>query len=301
MSSNKHGFLEIWVGGVGNRGGAEVDRHHRTDGRPYPRQTISLDTDPETHTSPGSGAHHDVTIDLDERKLAVLTASPERFGPNVRAITEQLAADLDPDELEHGSRTKRAITQLAVAFHLETIMVTLRAALDQLRRQPGVKNVIPLIISSSGGGAGSALQVLLAFYLANPLFRDRLLLGIDRSILKRTIQVIVEPYSYARTNAGKQERKILANAYAFRKESDWLLEQKAVQWAFHIGFSNNYGAVLADPRTMSRVLGNCVYEVQRNWGMLKGRIVDREFGKGYAGGDTPETVLRQRGHNFEER
>lgn len=294
-------FLEINAGGVASKAEVEQRRRYDADGRPFPRTTVKIDTDPETFRENESRADVEIPIGLDEEKLAVLIGSPQRFGRNVGYIVEHMAKDLDPDELENGSRTKRAITQLAAAYHRDSLRAGIRNAIDHLRRQKDVRKIVPLIKSSSGGGCGSALQVWLAHAFATPRFRHDVMLGVPQGMLKPAILAVVEPYAYVKVNPGEQARKILANAYAYRKETDWLLARRAARLVFHVGYANRYGAVLADPLLMARVLGASVYELERNWGKINGRLVDREFSSGYPGGDTPEVMLLRRGHNFEER
>jgi hypothetical protein len=61
-----------------------------------------------------------------------------------------------------------------------------------------------------------------------------------------------------------QSRKIMANALAFRIESELMLQQRAASYVTHIGYSNDGGTVL----------GNAVYEIERCWPELKARWVD---------------------------
>lgn len=263
-------FLNINIGGVGDRARQFMVDRYRADGQPFAMATIHLDTDPAT------------TLDADEHILLQLTgaqvdamrANPDTFGPVSTAIIQHLKRMLRPGDTLNGSRTTRALTQLSFLYHEGKICRGLQDALTKLRQNFKVSQVTPVFVSSSGGGTGSAAQILLMDLFQRPDFRHRLLGGIPSELLLPPISFVCEPFVYARAASQMQGRKINANAYAFRLESEWMLQRHAANYVAHVGFANNGGTVLSDPDLMSRVLGYAVYEVERCWPALKGRWVD---------------------------
>ena len=111
-------------------------------------------------------------------------------------------------------------------------------------------------------------------------------------VLHTPLSFVVEPFALAHTHHRLHASKIMANAFAFRIESDLLERQHASKYIIHVGFANTKGTILCDPVHFARVLGTSVYEFQRSWPELKPRLVDgpnvTALGSGYAGHDTPE-------------
>jgi hypothetical protein len=189
-------------------------------------------------------------------------------------IVHDLERMLAAGDIMNGSRTTRALTQLALIFHREPLCRGLRRALTDLREQYKVSAVMPVLISSSGGGTGSAAQILLMDLLRQGEFRHRLLSGIPSDLLLPPMAFVAEPFAFANEASYLQARKIMANALAFRLESEQMLTQRAVSYVAHVGYANDGGTVLADPELMAKVLGHAVYEIERGWGQLKSRWVD---------------------------
>ena len=84
---------------------------------------------------------------------------------------------------------------------------------------------MPVLISSSGGGTGSAAQILLIDLLCQPEFRHRLLGGVPSDLLLPPMAFVCEPFAYVSEVGQMQARKIMANALAFRLESEQLLQR----------------------------------------------------------------------------
>jgi hypothetical protein len=249
---------------------------------------VQLDTDPIQ----GDFISFSHCLALDYDKLDAIRANPSKFGPEVPVILEMFGSFLDPDDLSNGSRTVRSLTQLAFAFHKQAIQRLLRRSLLSLLQETRVKRVIPCIISSSGGGAGSALQILLLMEFLSPAFRHTLMEGFPPGLLQRPLSFVVEPYALAQNHSDIHHSKILGNAMAFRIESEFLERQGATKYVFHLGLTNRHGTILAEPNQISRVLGTSVYELQRNWSEFKARMVDPLGNSdGYSGGDLPEKVF----------
>jgi hypothetical protein len=263
-------FWVICVGGVGTKAGSYLLARFRSDDEPFSLGMLHVDTDPAT------------TLDTEDRILLQLTASdvramranPDRFGPAVTSIVQQLGRLLSAGDILNGSRTTRALTQLAFHYLTDRLCRAMRRSLARLRQRYKISLVMPVVLSSSGGGTGSASQILLMHLLHQADFRHRLLGGIASDLLLPPTSFVVEPYAYANETSTLQRAKILSNAYAFRLESEWMLQQGAASYVGHIGYANSGGTVLADPDTMAKVLGLGVYELLRGWPALKARWVD---------------------------
>lgn len=213
-------------------------------------------------------------IQITGNDVRAMRANPETFGETARAIIGDLERMLTDGDILNGSRTTRPLTQLAVIFRYEYLCRALGTSLIRLRQRFKVKTVTPVILSSSAGGTGSALQILLMDLLRQPAFRHRLLGGIPADQLAPPMSFVCEPFAYVNATSQMQARKIMANAMAFRLESELMLDQQAVSYITHIGYANDGGTVLADPDLMAKVLGNGVYEIERCWPELKARWVD---------------------------
>lgn len=291
-------FLNVVLGGVGLRAGAYHHQRYLADNRPYSQVTVQIDTDPNT----ASYVDYHCPITLDAGKLNALMADPDKFGPATGIILKEYARFLNPEDIENGSRTVRCLTQLAFDYHAPDITRTLRDAVHTLVREQRTRRILPFFISSSGGGAGSALQVLLIRKFMEPEFRLQLTEGLHDAILNRPICFVAEPYALAQRNNSQHHSKILGNAFAFRLESEVLERTGGTKYVFHLAFSNRYGTILDDPRQISRVLGTAVHEFQRNWPELKARFVDgpdvAALGDGYSGIDLPENWLRRGGEQW---
>jgi hypothetical protein len=263
-------FLLLALGGTGKAAVRPVRRLYDADGRPFPLVVVSVDTDPD----PAPGADHEVALALDGQKARAVVANAEVFGPTAAAIVRAFRPMLDPENVLKGSRTTRALTQLAVLFYREALLERLRRAVLDLYHQGGFDHVIPVLMSSGGGGAGSALQVLLPQALCDPWFSARLTEGLPAGVVQTPVQFVVEPFALALRNQAAHANKILANAFAFRLESAVLELQGAVKYCFHLGLASDGGAVLDTPEEIARVLGTSVYQFLYHWPQVKARLVD---------------------------
>lgn len=283
------GFLVIVFGGIGrDAGGILYERFHRDMG-PFPMKLIQIDTDPQT-----SDCFDDsICPRLDAEMLAAMRADPDKFGPAVPTILDRFQRFLSPDDLANGSRTIRSLTQLAWAFHRAMIIRHLRQAIQDLLKAQRLSAVVPVIVSSSGGGCGSAGQILLLSEFAKLDFRHLLLEGMSSSLLRQPVSFVVEPFALAQLHSSLHHSRILANAMAFRIESEHLERRGATKYVFHLGLSNRHGTILSEPSQISRVLGTTVYEFLRNWSEFRARFVDLEaatVGAHYSGRDLPELM-----------
>lgn len=263
-------FWNMHIGGVGTTAGTYLlDRYHG-DGQPFAMSMFHLDTDPSTSLA----TDDQVLVQLAAGDVRAMRANPRAFGPIATAIIHNLERLLAAGDILNGSRTTRALTQLAFIFHRERICRALHKSLNHLRERFKVSMVMPVFISSSGGGTGSAAQILLMDLFRQPDFRLRVLGGSPSDLLLPPMSFVVEPHAYANAASLMQGRKIMANGLAFRLESEAMLQQHAASYVCHIGYANSGGTVLNQPALMARVLGNGVYEIERSWPTLKGRWVD---------------------------
>jgi hypothetical protein len=293
-------FFNIPVGGIGTAAGQHILQRYHGDGSAFPMGMLHIDTDPATYLD----ADDHVLVQLTAADVRAMRANPSRFGEVAAAIIRELGRLLRDGDILNGSRTTRALTQLALIRHIDRLCSALRRAFHRLRERFKVSYVMPVIISSSGGGTGSAFQVLLMQKLQDPGFRHRLLGGIPSDLLLAPLSVVVEPHAYANATSLLQSRKIMANGLAFRLESEVMLQRGAASYVCHLGYANAGGTVLADPELMAKVLGYGVYEIERNWAVLKGRWVDGPddvaFLSKYAGEDSPHFEPAD-GHTFHVR
>ena len=264
-------FLNIPLGGSGFHAAAHVRQLHEADNRPFPMRLVQIDTDPTT----APYIDEAIPIGLDGVKIDAICANPHKFGPTVPAILEHFGDFLHPEDITHGSRTVRALTQLAFEFHRPGILRALRRVLLDLKHEGGFDHIMPVLFGSSGGGAGSALLILLALAFLNRSFRAMLTEGFHAGILHTPVAFVVEPFAYAEKHHTLHANKILANAFALRIESAAIERRKAYKYIYHLGLANEHGTVLDQPAEIARVLGTSVYQFQRHWAdAIKPRNVD---------------------------
>jgi hypothetical protein len=288
MTSRPTAFWNIVIGGVGTQAGQRILSRYRTDSEPFPMTLFHWDTDPSTSLDTEDHA----LIQLTGTDVHAMEANPGRFGPEANDIIRELKRMLGAGDIMNGSRTTRALTQLAVIFHVNQLCRAMRKSLTRLRERFKVSIVQPVLISSSGGGTGSAGQILLMDLMRQAAFRHRLLKGIPTDLLLPPMAFVAEPFAFANETSHLQSRKITANCLAYRLESEYLLQQRAASYVGHIGYANDGGTILADPDLMAKVLGNSVYELERCWPVIKARWVDSADEMAsmahYAGVDSPE-------------
>lgn len=286
-------FLNILLGGTGREAGRHLHELAVADQRPFPTTIVQIDTEPRTE----SFVDRPILIPLDGGKIQTMKASPATFGEICSTIVENYGQFLNPEDIGNGARTIRLLTQLAFAYHYESILRGLRNSILDLYHQGGIGGIIPVLISSSGGGTGSALQILLPQALNDPWFASRLTEGLPSGVLQTPILFLVEPFAYALRNQTMHADKILANSYGFRMESVLLEAMRAYKYCFHLGLANDDGAVLDSPEEIAKVLGTSVYQFERHWPQIKGRVVDtadtHALTARYTGYDIPEHVIHR--------
>lgn len=285
MTEARTGFLVAGLGGLGNDALPEVRALYKRAGEPFPLFLAQLDTDPQ----PSASVDGACFMPLDRRALEAVRANPARFGPAAAEIVRRYVDFLDPEDAQNGCRTLRLLSQLSMAVYEDTLVDRLAEWVRNLRKR-GAHRIQPVFVSSSGGGCGSALQVLLAQRLADPTFRQRIAEGLGGETLQTPIAFVVEPFAHAIKSARVDANNILANAFAFRVESALL--GPAFKYVFHLGMANKGGTVLDVAREAAKVLGTSVYTFVREWPSIKARFVDtvdrRRLGSRYTGLDLPE-------------
>ncbi len=282
------GFLNIVCGGVGLAAGREISERYSADNRPFPQVMVSVDTDPLTADYVDQTIH----IGFDAAKVDALKSDPERFGPETAVICQRFDKYLNAEDATNGSRTIRCLTQAAFNFHENEVGLGLRATIHRLVNENRVQTIIPVIISSTGGGAGSALQILLMLKFLERRFLHKLTQGFGPDLLQTPISFVCDPYALAHLHPTPHAERILANSFAFRAESEAIERRHGSKYVIHIGMANTKGTILSDQDLIARVLGTSVYEFEQCWPEIKPRLVDRTdvaaLGKGYLGQDLPE-------------
>lgn len=291
-SGSRVGFLTVACGGVGLDAAEQYLQRYRCDLRPFPNVTIHIDTDPQTSPMVDEFIH----IGFKDDQINALRADPAKFGRGVQKILENLPQFLSHEDGTHGSRTIRCLTQLQLAINEPFLDAGFRRAIHRLVNDHGVSTIIPMLVSSSGGGTGSALQILLPLRFREPSFRARALQGLPGQLFHTPITFISDPYALAQVHEASHAAKILANSYAYRIESVALEQVRAVKYVIHVGFANRHGVILSEQKMIGRVLGTSLYEWQRSWLEIKSRLVDTVDSQalstcGYTGHDRPEDVL----------
>lgn len=269
--SDQCAFLNISAGGTGFRAAAYIREFHQADNRPYPMRLGQIDTDPIT----ADYIDLNIPIGLDEVKIDAIRSNPNKYGPHVPTILEQFDEFLHPEDICNGSRTVRALTQLAFLYHRSNVLKALRRLILDLKHEGGFNHIVPVIFGSSGGGAGSALLILLALAFLEPSVQSTLTEGFPPGTLHTPIAFVVEPFAYAEKHQTIHADKILANAFAFRIESAAIERRKAYKYICHLGLANQFGTVLDQPDEIARVLGTSIYQFERHWAdTIKPRYVD---------------------------
>jgi hypothetical protein len=227
--------------------------------------------------------------------IRAIQSDPEMFGLVPQTVVEHYPHLLREDSLQHGARTIRLLTQLAVEVHVEQVIRHLAKGIRQLLRKYRAKQIQPVLVGSSGGGTGSALIPLLGSCFAQEEFLRRVAQGMRVGIIHRPLVVVADPIAYADSVSDRQAHKILGNSKAFRIEMDLLDRQHgAFQHVLHQGLANAGGAVFDRREEVCKQLGIAVYQLCRHWqSFFKPSLVN-----GSEGHDPND---RYRGHNIPER
>lgn len=285
------GFLEISCGGTGREASRTTVKAYRRDGSPFPMLTVLLDTE-EIYPQ---FVDIVVPIGIGAERLQAIIADPAAYGPVTEAVIHHHGQYLrDGTAIVHGSGTLRFLTQLCTEIHLTRIIRELKRAVRRLRKM-GAGTIVPVLVSSTGGGAGNALVVLLGKLFSDPLFVASITRGLNPHILQKPVAFVSEPFALADLHNETQANRILGNAYAFRIETAYLEARHAFQMIFHQSLANDGGTVLDSPSEIYKGLGLAVYQFCRNIHYIKARFADtvensKLFGR-YLGHDIPEAFV----------
>ena len=248
------------------------ERNAKFDGYAFPVVNALLDTDPKSFQT--AACDFPISLPVTPEIVDVVNGNAPRFGVDIGKILKNEARMLASGDIRNGMRTTRCLSQIVWSYYSTYISDQLRDACDRLL-QTGVTSILPVISSSTGGGAGSAFSVLLLQFLSNPDFTANMLLGLPPQLMLAPLMFAVDPFAYARQKKGMQRKKILANAYACRLETDELIKQGVrCQYIFHIGYANEHGTTIRNSHEMGQVLGNSIYSIERNYADLKRDWVD---------------------------
>lgn len=284
-------FLCIGCGGTAWKAAQHIAAALRQARVPSPIRLVHADTDP----GPADGFDATVHLPLLADDIEVILADPEKFGPIMCRLVQLHPEFLDPEHSSKGSRTVRLLSQVAFHRHRDEVRRILRENVFDLKRAKICEYVQPIIFCSTGGGAGSALSLLLADAIAEGNFRDAMLTGLNVAV-HRPAFIVIDPYAYADANDEIQANKILANISAFRDEIVRLQQRNVVEDVYFQGLANDGGTVIDTDVEMARVLGMCVFDYMRNYGPIQSFLTNYKVHamKGhYSGNDIPEKRFPQ--------
>ena len=252
------GFLVIAVGGAGKNSALTVKKQHQAAGSPFPLTRTTLDTDKT------SFAEFDFAIDIAPTQEAVsaLAANPHRYGPACRAIVQYHPDLLHSETLGHGARTSRPVSQAGVELFGDRIVKGLREAIHSLLRQGQCHCIIPVVLTSLGGGTGSAAAVLLLSIFMDPVKKRQIVLGLPPDLVARPVLFCIDGYSHAlmQTNDVAPDW-ILTNIYATRVElAEYEKRGTGYEYVFHVGLGNDSGSIFSTIEQVCEVNGQLCWD-----------------------------------------
>lgn len=295
MRVSRRAYLIYLLGGAGYGAGCEIMRLYRRHNPPFPLRSHATDSDKALRDRPHP-FHKSTFIGLQPAELDAMRANFELFGPAAEIIHSDFAEFLHREDVEAGSRARRPLTQLFVAYHVPQLIEDMRQQILQLLNDEDASSIQPILVGSAGGGCGSALVILVAQLLASPESRDQILAGFDDAILRRPIAFVAEPYAMADQNNDIQQSLIYAHAFGFRQEAGYLQQLSQLAEVNLTGLSNSRGVVLKTIQQLHRQLGNAAF-----WHMLHEQQIESVranygFTK-YAGPDAPELYSNRNGRS----
>jgi hypothetical protein len=259
---------------------------------------LKIDTD--DREVEGIDAFVSLAVTLDD--CDAMDATPSSYSPTVRAIYREHREVVRDSAKDPGSGTRRFVTQVGFELGRDRVIEGLNGALRALESQ-GAEEVVVLLLSGTGGGAGSALQILLSGrVLCDPEARSLLEANVSPHLIREIVSFAMEPVVHVESVDDLAKNRIEGNAYAFRLEREKLKhEGRSPDYCLHFGASSR-GARHETVRAMSRNLGECVFEYCRNHDWLGARLTNT-FGQNrapYGGADVAERRQRVERSDSEE-
>ena len=285
------GFLLIPCGGTGREACHTYVSAYRRDDSPFPMFSALVDTE----EADPPFVDDVVPIGIEAERLQAIIADPAAYGPVTEAVAKHYRHYLrDGAAIVHGSGTLRFLTQMCAEVHLTELVRKIKSAVRRLKKM-GARTIVPVLISSTGGGAGSALVVIFGKLFSDPCFVDSVTKGLNRHILQKPVAFVSEPFALADLHNETQANRIPGNAYAFRVETAYLEARHAFQMIFHQSLANDGGTVLDSPAEIYKGLGLAAYQFCRNIHYIKARFAGtvenaKLFGR-YLGHDVPEAFV----------
>ncbi len=115
-------------------------------------------------------------------------------------------------------------------YHRDNLIRELHESILLLKNRAVPHRIIPFLSAPSGGGAGSALQILLAHALTDPQFVSQVTEGFGADVLEPPLMFVVEPFAYAMRSNLMHRDNILPTLTLFGL--------KATSWSANTAFSN---------------------------------------------------------------
>lgn len=284
------GFLVIAIGGAGKDSAITVKKQHQAAGCPFSLLVTAIDTDPKDFDA------FDLAIDIAPTREAVnaMAGNPERYGPACQAIVKHHPDLVNSETLGHGARMQRLLTQTAFELFEERIRKGLREAIHSLLRQGQFQGILPVVVSSFGGGTGSAGVILLQDFFMDAIKKRQITLGLQPDLVARPVLFCIDGYAHAIQQSNDVAPDwILGNIYSTRVElAEYGKASKGYQYNFHLGLGNSAGVVFSTIEQVCEANGVMCWEWMANYARFKSHAVNNlDFyivSCHYQGDDIPE-------------
>ncbi len=188
------GFINIFCGGTGRGGLDHFARFCDRDGSAFSVANLQIDTDDNALND--SPADFKIRLTMTRDHVKMVSGNAEKFGPQVRQVLTKQKHLLR--NVSNGMRTTRSLTVIPYAIGRQEIITGFRNAITALTHQ-GATTFIPVLISSTGGGTGSATSVLLFNDLSNPRFVSDITEGYTPGCIEDSIIFAVDPWANIRS------------------------------------------------------------------------------------------------------
>ncbi|MEL7499523.1 MAG: hypothetical protein AAFN77_18105 [Planctomycetota bacterium] len=262
---NNLGFIVFVMGGVGKRAGIQFMKMLRNLGLHEKVVVVYLDTDGGDLNDKEVREYFDIVVDLSlsPGQIETVRENAGCFGPAVEFVVRKYGAQLVNEyEAQAGSRTIRMLTLLSFAYYLPAILDVIHKASCMLMGRGLTRFIKPVMISSSGGGCGSAVQVLLAYCFGQKKLKRQIRYGLPSHIHSPITAVLAEPFTLARLHKPPHRDRILSNSAATTIETESLdAALKPYEVIYHLAFTNSSGVILSSVQDLDRVLGNAILQI----------------------------------------